>query len=155
MAGKESTGIAFHDRVVQGCQRLPLLRRTHPQQQDIHGAFTAAAEAPERIVGSTHVVTDARRDAAVDHAERVLAQIALEATTGQEPRIAAVTCNEHPRTMLAVGGSGGAQNERERKGFTCRSRVGVERQEAVQFVVHGCRIMLGFRGFCPPSREFT
>jgi hypothetical protein len=25
----------------------------------------------------------------------------------------------------------------------------------VQFVVHVCRIMLGFQGFCPPSREFS
>src|SRR5690606_12733593 len=98
----ESTSLTIHDRVVQGRQRLPRLRRTHAQQQDIHGAFTAAAEAPERIIGPTHVITDWLRDTRFDHADRVLAQITVEATAAQEPRVTTVARDEHPRTVLAV-----------------------------------------------------
>src|SRR5580700_2629486 len=97
-------------------ERLPFGRGADAQQQNLHGAFTANAEAPEEVVRATGVVGDGLRLAGRDDLERVVTQIRLETSAGEQARVTAIRRDGHERARLAVRRPDRVYHDGERKG---------------------------------------
>ena len=113
-------------------ERLPLFRRRHARQQDVHGAFAPGAEPEQLIGGAAQVVADDAALAGGGHFARMFAKVAFETTAGQQARVFAVAGDEHLRAGLGVGGAAGPDDRGEDQGLIGQARAVVQRQEAVQ-----------------------
>lgn len=84
-------------------------------EQHPHRALATGAEPEEQVIRSAHVVVEDARRAARAHRARVLREISLQTPAAQQTYMGFIGEQEHARSGLAVGRSGGRHHGRENR----------------------------------------
>src|SRR5215813_45020 len=93
---------------------LPAVRGTHLQQQYLQGALTPEAKSPQQVVRRAHVIAHVGRRAARDDSTRVLAQVTLEAASGDQTGVVAIGTDQDEGAGLAVSRASSVYEDAER-----------------------------------------
>src|SRR5215467_5201339 len=120
---------------------LPAVFGTDLQQEYLQGALTTEAKTPQQVVGRAHVIAHVGRRAARDDCARVLAQITLEAASGDKTGIVAVGRDQDQGAGLAVGRAGSVYEHAERHRAPGGALALIKRQKGTERGFHSPAIM--------------
>src|SRR5580658_6330042 len=137
---ERGAGMRFDSRG-EIAERLPRPVRPDSYQQDLHRAFATDTHAPQQIVGTTQVVTHQACAAGIDDPARMLGEIALEAATGEQSRVAAVGGDQYQGAGLAVGRALGVHQDAERQRVGCGPLALEQGQQGYEVCFHARAIM--------------
>src|SRR5215470_19641574 len=129
---------------------LPAVRGTHLQQEYLQGALTPEAKSPQQVLRRAHVIAHVGRRAARDDSARVLAQVTLEAASGDQTGIVAVGRDQDEGAGLAISRAGSVYEDAECHRAPGGALALIKREQGTERGFHSPAIMPARR---PVSRE--